>query len=135
MSDFAPGSICAIVPTYNRAAMLRSCIDSILAQSRPVAELIVVNDGSTDGTQSVIRAYGDRVTLLTKPNGGKASALNLALTHCSSDYVWICDDDDIAAPDGVRPLAEILDAHPLFDLALGGYAAFRDESGKRIFSS
>src|SRR5580692_6093554 len=117
-----PTSIGVIIPTYNRASMLRECIDSILAQTRPVQQIIVVNDGSTDETESLIASYGERVTLLTKENGGKASALNLALPHCKMDYVWICDDDDIAERDGAEHLAAALDANASVDFA---YSTFR----------
>ena len=121
-------TICAIIPTYNRSAMLGECIDSILAQSRPVEEIFVVNDGSTDNTLAVIQSYGDRVTLLNKKNGGKSSALNLALNHCKSDYVWICDDDDLAAPDGLKYLADALDANADVDFAFGTYQVVRNDN-------
>jgi glycosyltransferase involved in cell wall biosynthesis len=110
--------------------MLCECIDSILAQTRPVDEIIVVNDGSTDDTNEVVQSYGDRLTLINKPNGGKSSALNLGLKHCKSDYVWICDDDDLAAPDGAKHLAGALDLNDDADFAFGTYQFFRkDKTG------
>ena len=110
--------------------MLRECIDSILAQTRPVDQVIVVNDGSTDDTIDVVQSYGDRLTLINKPNGGKSSALNLGLRHCKSDYVWICDDDDIAAPDGIKHLAHALDLNDEAGFAFGTYQFFRkDKTG------
>jgi glycosyltransferase involved in cell wall biosynthesis len=114
--------------------MLGECIDSILAQTRPVQKIIVVNDGSTDDTMDVIQSYGDRLTLLSKTNGGKSSALNLALKHCQSDYVWICDDDDLAAPDGVRHLANALDLKGDIDFAFGTYQFFRKDKGNHFYS-
>jgi predicted SAM-dependent methyltransferase len=113
--------------------MLRECIDSILAQTRPVQEILVVNDGSTDDTIDVIQSYGDRLTLFNKTNGGKSSALNLALKHCQSDYVWICDDDDLAAPDGVKDLANALDLNEDMDFAFGTYQFFRNDKGNHFY--
>lgn len=129
-----PSSICALIPTYNRAAFLKECIDSILAQSRPLQEIIVVNDGSTDDTASLVASYGSRVALINKGNGGKASALNLGLRQCRSDYVWICDDDDIAAPDGLEHLASALDADPEAGFSYGNFELFRDSAAGRVFS-
>jgi GT2 family glycosyltransferase len=130
----AKTTISAIIPTYNRSAMLRECIDSILSQSRQVDEIIVVNDGSEDDTDLQVRSYGDRVKLISKPNGGKASALNLAMQHCTGDYVWICDDDDLAAPDGLAALAAALDADPSIGFAFGTFKIFRDEPSGRVFT-
>jgi glycosyltransferase involved in cell wall biosynthesis len=126
-------SICAIIPTYNRAAMLRECIDSVLTQTRPPNQIVVVNDGSTDDTESVVASYGGRVSLINKRNGGKSSAINLALAGCTADYVWICDDDDFAAPNGLECLAAALDAHPEAGFAFGTFRIFRDEDGRRSY--
>lgn len=127
-------SICAIIPTFNRSQYLKECIGSLLSQTRAPDQIIVVNDGSTDDTEDVVRSYGDQVTLLNKPNGGKSSALNLALQHCHSDYVWICDDDDIAAPDGLQHLANAIDADPQLDMVFGRYERFTMEGNGVVFS-
>ncbi|MEM6666160.1 MAG: glycosyltransferase [Pseudomonadota bacterium] len=111
-----------ILPTYNRAGLIGETLDSLLAQSRPVDELLVVDDGSSDGTADLIAGYGDKVRYLRKDNGGKASALNLGLSEISGDYVWICDDDDLLEPDAAKRLAGALDA----DDGLG-YCAGRHE--------
>jgi len=127
-------SICALVPTYNRASMLRECIDSILAQTRPVQEIIVINDGSTDNTKEVVASFGNRVTLIDKENGGKSTALNMGLQQCKSDYVWVCDDDDIAVNDGIEALATALDQNPDVDIAFGSYKIFYDNDKNRVYS-
>jgi hypothetical protein len=72
--------------------------------------------------------------LISKPNGGKASALNLAMAQCTGDYIWICDDDDVAAPDGLDALAAILDADPSVGFAFGTFKIFRDEPSGRVFT-
>ncbi len=126
-------TIAAIIPTYNRAWMLRECIESLLAQTRALHEIIVVNDGSTDDTQQIAASYAPRVTLINKANSGKAASLNAALAQCTADYVWICDDDDLAAPDGAANLASALDADPAIGFAFGTFQIFKDTSQGRVF--
>ena len=128
------GTVCAIIPTYNRSGMLRECIDSILMQSYPPQQIIVVNDGSTDDTETVVQRFGDRVQLITKPNGGKAAALNFALVQCKTDYVWICDDDDVAAPDGLEHLVKALDADASLGFVFGTFNIFKDTDHARAFT-
>ncbi len=126
-----PGSISAIIPTFNRRALLAECIESVLQVGERVGEVIVVNDGSTDDTSRFMTSLGAPVTLIDKPNGGKSSALNLGLARCRGDYVWICDDDDIAAADGVQHLAAALDADPEAGFAFGDYTIFSDTPAGR----
>ena len=68
-----------IVPTFNRAAFIGETLDSLLAQSWPPGQIVVVDDGSTDGTPAALDRFGDRIEVIRKPNGGKATALNAAL--------------------------------------------------------
>jgi hypothetical protein len=114
--------------------MLRECLDSILAQTRAVQDLVVVNDGSGDETASVVKSYGGSVRLISKDNGGKSSALNLAMRSCTSDYVWICDDDDIAASDGLEHLVAALDSNKTAGFAYGTFQIFRDDALGRHYT-
>lgn len=95
---------CAIVPTFNRAHLIGRTLESLLAQTVPLAQIIVVNDGSTDSTEQAVQAYGSRITYLAKKNGGKSSAINLAFRHLHPgiEFIWIFDDDDIAFPDALE---------------------------------
>ena len=107
------------MPTYNRAGYLAECLDSIFAQTLAPDEVIVVDDGSTDETSKVLEAYADRIVLVQKPNGGKASALNIGLARASYDAVWICDDDDIADPRALDRLATLLRDQPEVGFSFG----------------
>ena len=126
-------SISFIVPTYNRASYLSACLDSILCQSRPGDEILVVNDGSTDDTAAVLRRYADRVAVVSKANGGKSAALNTGLSHTSNPLVWIVDDDDILHPEARARLMAQLDADPGADLAYGRHLRFEEEDGARRY--
>ncbi|MFH1148540.1 MAG: glycosyltransferase family A protein [Pseudomonadota bacterium] len=110
--------ISVVVPTYNRARMLRDCIDSILWQEFSDFELIIVSDGSTDDSETVVRNYGDpRILFLRKENGGQASARNLGIESSRGEYISFCDDDDRFHPDHLKVLSGFLHVHTEFGLA------------------
>ena len=83
-----------IIPLYNRRSLVTEAIDSVLAQEYQDFELIVVDDGSTDGGPDVVAGYGERVKLLRQENQGPGAARNLGLKHASGDYVAFLDSDD-----------------------------------------
>lgn len=101
-----------ILPTYNRAGYIRASLDSLLRQTRPPAQIIVVNDGCTDETEAVLRSYRDRILYLVQDNAGKPSAINTALHHVTGDYIWVFDDDDIACDDALERHVATLERHP-----------------------
>jgi glycosyltransferase involved in cell wall biosynthesis len=85
-----------VIPVYNGSNYLREAIDSALAQTYSAIEVLVVNDGSTDGgaTEAIARSYGERIRYLAKENGGVASALNLGLREMTGEYfAWLSHDD------------------------------------------
>jgi glycosyltransferase involved in cell wall biosynthesis len=95
-------TVTAVVSTYNRCNYLSQSLDSLLAQTYPLTQLIVVNDGSTDGTSEVCARYGNCIEYYEQANKGKAAAINSIIPYIRGDYVWIFDDDDIAFPDAIE---------------------------------
>lgn len=93
--------ISVIIPCFNGEKTLSRCLDSILAQTYKNFEVIIVDDGSSDGSVSLIEQYtlkDSRITLVAKANGGVGSARNLGLKHASGDFIQFIDcDDDIHA--------------------------------------
>ena len=87
--------ISCIVPVFNGERYLREALDSIFAQTYQKLEVIVVDDGSTDGTATVVAGFGDRVCSLWQPNHGPAAARNLGLDIARGDYVAFLDADDL----------------------------------------
>lgn len=116
--------VSVILPTYNRADLIADTVQSLLAQTRPVDEILIVDDGSTDDTAARIAAFGDKVRYHHKENGGKSAALNLALSMIESDCVWICDDDDLVLPDACERLMNALEADPKLDFCAGLHEDF-----------
>lgn len=98
------------IPVYNGANYVRYAIDSVLAQTYPNFELLVINDGSNDAglTEKVALSYGDRIRYFSKPNGGVASALNLALEESKGEYFCWLSHDDIYLPEKVAKEMEKL---------------------------
>lgn len=90
-----PLSLSVIIPTYNRKHLIGRTIDSILLQNRTDFELIIVDDGSTDGTMEFLQNYQDeRIRIFQKTNGGVSSARNLGLENARGEYVTFIDSDD-----------------------------------------
>lgn len=99
------------IPVYNGANYMREAIDSVLAQTYPHVEVLVVNDGSCDGgaTEEIARSYFDRVRYFSKSNGGVASALNKALEEAKGDYFCWLSHDDVYLPEKVsREMEKLL---------------------------
>ncbi len=105
-------NVSVLVPTFNRANYLAECLESLLAQSVPPLEIIVIDDGSEDGTAALLAGYGGRIHTVRKENGGKPSAVNLGLSLARGDLVWIFDDDDVALPDAIETRLACLQQHP-----------------------
>jgi glycosyltransferase involved in cell wall biosynthesis len=92
-------SVSVVVPTYNRENEICRAIDSVLAQTRPADEIIVVDDGSTDETESVIRSqYNGRVRYIRQENKGVAAARNNGIWSANHDLVAFLDSDDAWSP-------------------------------------
>ena len=101
--------VTVIVPVYNTAAYVASCMDSVLSQTYGPLEIVAVDDGSTDGSGEVLARYaGDsRVRVISKANGGLSSARNAALDVASGEYVCFLDSDDTLHRETVGRLVEV----------------------------
>ena len=90
--------VSVIVPVYNTEKYLKQCLDSLVHQTLQDLEVLLVDDGSTDGSGEILDEYGreypDRVRVFHKENGGQASARNLALEHAQGEYLGYVDSDD-----------------------------------------
>lgn len=104
--NFQP-SVSVVIAAYNEAKVINRTIDTLLRCDYPDLEIVVVDDGSQDGTADVVRAeYGDHasVRVLRKPNGGKASALNLGIKECRGEVIVALDADTVFARDTISKL-------------------------------
>lgn len=100
-----------VIATYNYGHLVERAIRSVLEQTYAGFELIVVDDGSTDDTETRLAAYSERLRYIHKPNGGQSSAYNLGADSASGEYVYILDADDELYPDTLANFARVIDAH------------------------
>ena len=87
--------VSVLVPTYNSAATIRAAIDSVLQQTRPPDEILILDDGSTDGTISILDSYKPRISVFQQQNRGVAAARNELCQRASGDLIAFLDHDDI----------------------------------------
>jgi len=94
-----------IIRNYNYEAYIGDAVDSALAQTHPDIEVIVVDDGSTDGSRRILQSYGDRIRLILQENGGEGAAANAGFAAASGEMVIFLDSDDVLMPDCVARAA------------------------------
>ena len=118
--------VSVVIPAYNHEDYVQETIASIIQQSYPRIEIIVIDDGSTDATWKKIRECKEacenrfiRTVLLTQKNEGRCVTLNRLLEQTTGDFVYIIASDDIAKPDAIDTLVSFLDSHPEYVLAVG----------------
>ena len=138
-----PRLVSVIIPTYNRPDYMREAVDSVLAQTYPLIEILVIDDGSSDGgalTKSALKPYlsvdslsprKPKVTYLYQKNHGLVSAVNRGLGLAQGEYIQRLDDDDRLLPEKIARSIEVFQAQPEVGLVATGYYHI-DAVGKRI---
>ena len=135
-----PGNtISIIIPAYNCKEYLPRCVDSLLRQTYGAIEIILVDDGSTDGTSEVcdrLASSDGRVRVIHKPNGGVSSARNAGIDAAEGGYITFADADDYVDPDHIACLYGTLQEQGC-DVAVCGYESEREEkcSGRKTGSA
>lgn len=121
--------ISVIIPAYNVERYIGDCLDSVLSQQGVDMEIIVVNDGSSDATMSVIDAYASRhacIKAVSSEHSGPSAARNLALGLCRGEWIAMVDGDDILAPGALKLMLDIASANGNIDIVAGRYRDFTD---------
>lgn len=114
--------VSVLIPTYNSGSYLRPALNSILCQSYQHLEIIIIDDGSTDGSLDSISDIVDtRIKIIRQKNSGKAAAINKAFDVMRGDYWMIQDGDDLSYPDRVNVLLNHLILHPNLAAAYTGH--------------
>lgn len=117
--------ISTVIPTYNCRKYLNRAIDSVLEQTRPVDEIIVVDDGSTDDTPDLLAQYGDRIRTLRVNNGGLSWARNHGMRIARGSWVALLDSDDWWMPNKIEKQVELIEQNPQLDFVYTGIRMIR----------
>ena len=125
--------VSVVIPAYNAAWCVGRAIDSVLAQTFADHELIVVNDGSTDGTAQVLAGYGDRICVIDQPNGGMSHARNAGIGAARGRYVAFLDSDDRWLPAKLARQVAAMEAQPALAFC-AATATLEDPEGKVVGS-
>jgi glycosyltransferase involved in cell wall biosynthesis len=107
-----PATVSVIIPVFNGRPWIGQAIESVLAQTVPAREIIVVDDGSTDGSGEVARGYGERVRVIARANAGVAAARNRGMRAASGDLLAFLDADDVWLPSKLEHQGRALTRHP-----------------------
>ena len=122
--------VSAVVPTYNRAHLVGEAIRSVLAQSLPVCEVIVVDDGSTDGTKEAVGRLSDAnpglIRYIRQENAGPGAARNRGIREASGDWVAFQDSDDLWLPEKIAWQVDFLRRNPRLEFVFGLMGNFEE---------
>lgn len=121
-----------IIPLYNKEEYIVKTVQSVLSQSYKYFELIIVNDGSTDTSLSLIQDIVDnRLRVISKPNGGVSSARNLGIKHATGKWITFFDADDIMYSNALDTYIRVMKQYPNYDIIV----AATDQSKKKYNST
>lgn len=110
--DIRPGLVSVIIPTFNCDRYVCEAVDSVLEQTYEPIEVIVIDDGSEDDTEMVLRKYGDGIRYIRKSNGGVSSARNVGLESARGEWLAFLDADDVWYREKIRhQITQLADSH------------------------
>lgn len=112
------------IPSYNAGSTLAETLDSVLSQTYPNIEIIVIDDGSTDNTQEILDIYSERVISIRQNNGGLASARNAGCLKAQGKYVALLDADDLCTPERIAMQVTYMEMNPEFVMCSSDFSTF-----------
>ena len=124
-SEQIPHLVSVVIPCSNAEPFIRDTIESILCQTRPVDEVIVVDDGSGDDSAGVAESFGPPVRVIRQSRGGVSAARNRGIQEAKGDLIAFLDADDLWSPQKIERQLAYLDAHPDVDVVTSNAADFR----------
>ena len=125
--------ISALIPAYNAAAFLADALDSVFAQTHPVDEVIVLNDGSTDDTAAVAARYAGRIRYAEQPHAGIRVGREWLVQEARGEWLAFLDADDIWYADKTARQLAVIAGEPDLEFLHGHMIRFRDEPTGRVF--
>lgn len=101
--------VSVIMPMYNQEKYIVECLSSVVRQTLKEIEIIVVNDGSTDGSMALVRGFAEkdpRIVVIDKPNSGYGHSMNVGIRRATGEYIGIVETDDYVEEDMFKDLYE-----------------------------
>jgi glycosyltransferase involved in cell wall biosynthesis len=132
MSTSPTPTISAVVAAYQAERWIAEALESILGQTHPPDEVIVIDDGSTDGTARELERFADRIRILRHSNRGYQATMNRAIQEARGDFVALCGADDIWEPRKLEWQHEAIAAHPEVDVFFGHAVFFGRFEGDHV---
>ena len=127
--------VSVLIPTYNRRRFVVDAVQSVLAQEYDDLEIVVVDDGSTDGTDSALAPYRSSIRYIRTANQGPAMARNVGMRAARGEYIAWLDSDDLYYPFKIRLQAQLLDELPTVGMVYSDFSAFDDKGSGMSFIS
>lgn len=127
--------VSVIVPAYNASGYIKKCLDTLTKQTLKEIEIIIVNDGSTDDTEKIIKEYmknHKQIKYFYKENGGQSSARNLGLTYAAGEYISFVDSDDYIEPTMIEKLYNEINSKKL-DVVICGINYTYDDRIEKVY--
>jgi glycosyltransferase involved in cell wall biosynthesis len=118
--------VTVVIPLYNRASLIPDTLNSVLRQTHPAADVIVVDDGSSDGSPEVVEQFAPRVTLIRNGKQGVQAARNAGITRATTEWIALCDSDDNWEPTWLEHIATLTTAAPEVDFVFGNFRILRN---------
>lgn len=129
-------NISVVIPTYNYGKFVCQAVDSVLAQTCPPLEIIVVDDGSTDNTRELLKTYGNRIQYIYQENRHLSAARNTGIRAAKGEWIAFLDSDDLWHPQKLERISNIITTHPELSAVSTDGITFQDQppAVKAIFS-
>ena len=121
-------TVSVIIPAFNAEEYIAETLDSVLAQTYRDYEILIIDDGSTDGTRRVLGDYEKQIRIIQKENGGPASARNVGIQHAQGEYLAFLDSDDLWHPEKLQRQVDLLDSSPRIGLVHTARIYFEDDN-------
>jgi glycosyltransferase involved in cell wall biosynthesis len=126
-------TVSVVIPTYNRAAYVRACVESVLAQTFDDYEIIVIDDGSTDNTRDLLQPWirTGKISYYYQDNKGPSGARNAGFNRAAGELIAFLDSDDLWPPDKLEWQVRYMREHPDAGVVGGGYEVFDESTPKK----
>lgn len=124
--------VSVIIPVYNGEKYLTEALESVLAQTYTNYEIIAVDDGSTDGSSTILAGYADRIKVIRQENRDVCAARNTGVRAAQGDYIAFLDQDDLWLPQKLAQQLRVFSAHPDADVVFTNLIKFTDAGGQRV---